>query len=218
MKKLKLAVIGKDVSQSSSPAMHTFIARRLGAEISYDNISVPVEEFTSRAPAFFENYDGFNVTIPFKLDIIPFLSGLEGATEEAPTAAYVSLINGEYEYLLGTQRDIIRLQTRKQSFNVFPLTCFNDLYQNFSVIAEGEKQSACRDYIDYVISESENLYKTGMFYGELHLYSDEMNALEKVSAEFIVPPIVSEEYISRLKSAASAADINMLKSLLKPLK
>lgn len=78
MKKLKLAVIGKDVSQSSSPAMHTFIARRLGAEISYDNISVPVEEFTLRAPAFFENYDGFNVTIPFKLDIIPFLSGLEG--------------------------------------------------------------------------------------------------------------------------------------------
>ena len=151
-------------------------------------------------------------------EVVALLSGLEGATEEAPTAAYVSLINGEYEYLLGTQRDIIRLQTRKQSFNVFPLTCFNDLYQNFFVIAKGEKQSACRDYIDYVISESENLYKTGMFYGELHLYSDEMNALEKVSAEFTVPPIVSEEYISRLKSAASATDINMLKSLLKPLK
>ena len=78
MKTLKLAVTGKDVSQSSSPAMHTFISKKLGAEITYDKISIPEEEFSSRAPALFENYYGFNVTIPFKLDIIPFLSGLEG--------------------------------------------------------------------------------------------------------------------------------------------
>ena len=49
MKKLRLAVIGKDVSKSSSPAMHSFIAEKLGADISYDNISVPPEEFSSRA-------------------------------------------------------------------------------------------------------------------------------------------------------------------------
>ena len=78
MKKLRLAVIGKDVSKSSSPAMHSFIAKKLGADISYDNISVPPEEFSSRAEGFFKEYDGFNVTIPFKLEIIPFLDGLEG--------------------------------------------------------------------------------------------------------------------------------------------
>ena len=78
MKKLRLAVIGKDVSKSSSPAMHSFIAKKLGADISYDNISVPPEEFSSRAEGFFKEYDGFNVTIPFKLKIIPFLDGLEG--------------------------------------------------------------------------------------------------------------------------------------------
>ena len=33
MKKFKFAVIGKDVSQSSSPRMHTFIAKKLGATI-----------------------------------------------------------------------------------------------------------------------------------------------------------------------------------------
>lgn len=78
MKTLNLAVIGKDVSQSSSPAMHKFIASGMGRNITYENISVPPELFAERAEEFFKKYDGFNVTIPFKLDIIPFLSELEG--------------------------------------------------------------------------------------------------------------------------------------------
>lgn len=68
MKKLKLAVIGKDVSKSSSPSMHTFIANKLGRDIEYANISIAPEEFSSRAESLFREYDGFNVTIPFKLD------------------------------------------------------------------------------------------------------------------------------------------------------
>ena len=78
MKKLNLAVIGKDVSQSSSPAMHNFIASGLGAQITYDKVSVPPEQFNERVAELFEKYDAFNVTIPFKLDIIPYLSSLEG--------------------------------------------------------------------------------------------------------------------------------------------
>ena len=53
MKKLKLAVVGKDVSKSSSPQMHRFIAENLGAEIEYGKISVPPEEFPARAEEFF---------------------------------------------------------------------------------------------------------------------------------------------------------------------
>lgn len=78
MNALKFAVIGKDVSRSSSPAMHRFIAAGMGKHITYDNISVPPEEFSRRAEEFFGSYDGFNITIPFKLEIIPFLSELEG--------------------------------------------------------------------------------------------------------------------------------------------
>lgn len=78
MKKLKLAVIGKDVSQSSSPQMHTFIAEGLGAQITYDKVSIPPERFKEEAEGLFERYDAFNVTIPFKLDIIPFLTSLQG--------------------------------------------------------------------------------------------------------------------------------------------
>ena len=48
MKKLKLAVVGKDVSKSSSPQMHKIIAENLGEEIEYGTISVPPEELPAR--------------------------------------------------------------------------------------------------------------------------------------------------------------------------
>ncbi|MDE6059547.1 MAG: shikimate dehydrogenase [Clostridia bacterium] len=75
---LKLAVIGKDVSKSLSPSMHHFILKAMGESCSYDKISIPPEEFSARAEKLFEAYDAFNVTIPFKGDIIPYLKELKG--------------------------------------------------------------------------------------------------------------------------------------------
>lgn len=75
---LKLAVIGKDVSKSTSPQIHGFIADELKLEISYEKISVPEAEFESRIGGLLKNYDGLNVTIPYKLSVIPHLKGTEG--------------------------------------------------------------------------------------------------------------------------------------------
>lgn len=78
MKTYRFAVIGKDVSKSDSPAMHTFIARRLGFEIEYEKISVAEEQFAAVAEQLFARLDGFNVTIPYKLSVLPYLKRLEG--------------------------------------------------------------------------------------------------------------------------------------------
>ena len=75
---LKLAVVGKDVSQSQSPSMHTYILGNLGAKCSYETVSVPPAQFTERAEELFSRFDAFNVTIPFKGEIIPFLRRTEG--------------------------------------------------------------------------------------------------------------------------------------------
>lgn len=76
---MRLAVIGKDVSKSDSPAIHDFLMRRhFLAECTYEKVSIPPEEFSLRAEELFSRYDGFNVTIPFKGEIIPFLKELEG--------------------------------------------------------------------------------------------------------------------------------------------
>lgn len=75
---MKLAVIGKDVSRSDSPAIHSFILRRFGKEFTYEKVSIPPEEFSLHAEELFTRFDGFNVTIPFKGEIVRYLCGLEG--------------------------------------------------------------------------------------------------------------------------------------------
>ena len=75
---LKLALIGKDVSKSDSAKMHRFTLQGMGLDCTYDLLSVPKEGFDGAARRLLAEYDAFNVTIPYKLDIIPYLSRTEG--------------------------------------------------------------------------------------------------------------------------------------------
>ena len=86
---MKLTVIGKDVSRSTSPEMHSFIAKYLGKEITYDKISIPEEQFEDRIDGLLSEYDGLNVTIPFKLSVIPHLKKLDG---DAPVFGAVNTV------------------------------------------------------------------------------------------------------------------------------
>ncbi len=74
----KLAVIGKDVSKSLSPEIHAFIAKNTGSNLEYCKISIPECEFDATAGKLFKEYDGFNVTIPYKLSIMPYLEKIKG--------------------------------------------------------------------------------------------------------------------------------------------
>lgn len=78
---LNLAVIGRDVSQSCSPPIHRFIARETGKKASYERISVAEDRFDEEIGGLLDKYDGFNVTIPYKLSIIPRLKEIAGDAE-----------------------------------------------------------------------------------------------------------------------------------------
>ena len=78
MKELKLALIGKDVTKSLSPQVHSFISKRMGNSVVYTNISVPENEFEQKIEEIIKELDGFNVTIPYKLSIIPHLKKVIG--------------------------------------------------------------------------------------------------------------------------------------------
>lgn len=69
--------------------MHKFIAKELGWEITYDKISVPEEQFEEKIDGLLKEYDGLNITIPFKLAVIPHLKKLEG---DAPVFGAVNTI------------------------------------------------------------------------------------------------------------------------------
>lgn len=78
MKELKLAVIGKDVSASLSPQIHNFIAGKMGNRVQYRKISIPEESFEESIVQIIGGLNGFNVTIPYKLSIIPHLKATSG--------------------------------------------------------------------------------------------------------------------------------------------
>lgn len=86
---LKICVIGKDVSASQSPPMHTFLLRELGADCRYDKFSLSREDFAARIESILTEYDAVNVTIPFKADVIPHLKTLSG---DAPAFGAVNTV------------------------------------------------------------------------------------------------------------------------------
>lgn len=78
---MKLAVIGKDVSASQSPIIHNFIAARMNNSLSYERISISPDRFEEEINKYLLELDGFNVTIPYKLSVIPHLKALKGDAE-----------------------------------------------------------------------------------------------------------------------------------------
>lgn len=74
---LKLCVTGSGISYTLSPVIHTAVLGAMGVEAEYGVRDIPAGEFAAAVPAMLREYDGFNVTKPFKRDIIPFLSRLE---------------------------------------------------------------------------------------------------------------------------------------------
>ena len=148
-------------------------------------------------------------------DVAALMCGIQGATKEKPTGAYVSLINGKYKYLLGTQRDIYRLNTRGASFKLKPITEFNDLYQNISITTINvERQKYARKFIDYLLTCSDELIKLGLM-GDTKLYEDEMGMMENLTYECRLMSPISESIKREVQEAVTNSDIKKLKNLFK---
>ena len=75
---LRLGLVGKDVSKSFSEVIHKFILRELGYGCEYQRFSVPKERFDDTMRTLMGDFDGFNVTIPYKRDVMCYLSDLTG--------------------------------------------------------------------------------------------------------------------------------------------
>lgn len=77
---LNLALVGSDVSRSFSPRMHAFILGNFKVKCSYELVSIAPGQFPAQIERLF-CFDGFNVTIPYKEKIVPYLRGVRGAAE-----------------------------------------------------------------------------------------------------------------------------------------
>lgn len=143
------------------------------------------------------------------------LSGLKGATVEKPTEAYVNLINGKYKYLLGTQRDIYRLKTRGVAFAVKPVTQFNDLYQNISIVTDDiTKKNRAEQFIEYLLKNNDTS-SIGLMSLDNKIYEDEMGIMEELNYDYELTSPISVTTKNEIISAIKNSDENMLKNILK---
>ena len=113
-------------------------------------------------------------------------SGLtaDAVEEKQPVAAYTDFLSSGDAVLLGTQRDIHRLERRGVEVQVRPLPAFSDLFQYFAVTAQSELTAAySRRFLEHLLSgeTQEKLDRIGMLpAGSTRVYREEghMRALE----------------------------------------
>lgn len=71
------ALIGEKLGHSMSVPIHQAIFRHMGIDADYRLMEIPKASFAQDVQAMMQAVDGFNVTIPYKQDVIPLLDGLD---------------------------------------------------------------------------------------------------------------------------------------------
>lgn len=112
-------IIGDPIDHSLSPAMHNAAFNSLGLNCIYIAFRVPKGELeVSLHSLRATNISGFNVTIPHKVDIIPYIEELDPSAKKANAVNTVQYIGGTFKgYNTDVQGFIEPLRKRHISLN-----------------------------------------------------------------------------------------------------
>ncbi len=99
---MKLGLIGEVLGHSLSPVIHEKLFHKLSIPGRYDLIEIPRDHFGEVLRDTLTACDGLNVTIPYKLDVIPFLDDI---STEAKTIGAVNTIAKADGKLVGYNTD-----------------------------------------------------------------------------------------------------------------
>ena len=114
----KLAVIGNPISHSLSPIMHNAALAHLGLDAEYIAVNLEencLESFVAEAR---NSLLGFNVTVPYKTAIIPFLDSVD---DESLLSQSVNTVVVKKGKLIGTSTDAYGLEKAlEETFQVLP--------------------------------------------------------------------------------------------------
>ncbi len=104
----RYAVIGFPVAHSRSPQMQNAAFRYYGLGTPYERICVPPEALEAFTLLARRRLAGFNVTVPHKSAIIPFLDGISPLAEMSGSVNTVTVMDGK---LFGDSTDGYGLET-----------------------------------------------------------------------------------------------------------
>ena len=76
------AVIGHPIGHTMSPFIHAELFKLNGIDGDYAIVDIAPDTLGTEIPRLLRELDGFNVTIPYKSAVIPFLDAVEGVAKE----------------------------------------------------------------------------------------------------------------------------------------
>ena len=91
----KFAVIGHPIGHTMSPFIHKRLFALSGIEVEYLTLDIPPESLESEIGGILSKLNGFNVTIPHKERIIPFLDSIDCSAEKYNAVNCVKNENGK---------------------------------------------------------------------------------------------------------------------------
>ena len=114
---IKLAVIGDPIEHSLSPLVHGGVMEALGVAYTYEKVRVKKGELRDFLLYVKENgITGFNLTMPHKIDIIPYLDEID---EEAKLFGSVNTVKIRDGKLFGFNTDAMGYVMALESKNYF---------------------------------------------------------------------------------------------------
>ena len=105
----KAAVIGFPISHSLSPILHGFLLQKYQIEGSYEAIAIEPENLAAKLDnlLFTQNYEGLNVTIPFKEEVFKLFEARNyKITQKAQSIGAINTIYKENGQIIGSNSDI----------------------------------------------------------------------------------------------------------------
>lgn len=118
-----------------------------------------------------ENAEGAGTVYLSKTDynlpaVALFLEGYDckNVKELSPEDAFSAFLNDKASALVGTQRDLYRMQPKNLTFKVTYFSAYTDIVQYISVVKKDEsRRKLCNKYLEFLIADKENLpSKIGM--------------------------------------------------------
>lgn len=94
---MKFAVIGHPIAHSLSSVMHEANFSALERDDTYEALDIPPEQFDDIEDIIASrNLDGFNITIPHKERILPYLDDIDVQARDLGAVNTVKIVDGQW--------------------------------------------------------------------------------------------------------------------------
>ena len=88
-------LLGAKLGHSLSPQIHGMIFEELGIDADYKLLELPAEALKTAVPELAQSYTGVNVTIPHKIEVMPFLDSISAEAAAIGAVNTISFSNGK---------------------------------------------------------------------------------------------------------------------------